>query len=87
MIYYECCNYGRVLESKEVYPRRNMSILTVTLVDGTGAVHLVYFNQPWKKEQFVQGEYILAYGKIEYNNRNGAVLSLKCVRNKENINY
>ena len=65
----ETAVYGRVLESKEVYPRRNMSILTVTLVDGTGAVHLVYFNQPWKKEQFVQGEYILAYGKIEYNYR------------------
>lgn len=65
----ETAIYGRVIAAKEVYPRRNMSILTVTLADGTGAANLVYFNQPWKKEQFVQGEYILAYGKIEYNYR------------------
>lgn len=67
----ETAVYGTVVEIREVHPRRNLSILTVTLVDGTGAVNLVYFNQPWKKEQFAHGSNILAYGKIEYNYRNG----------------
>lgn len=65
----ETAVYGTVVEIREVHPRRNLSILTVTLVDGTGAVNLVYFNQPWKKEQFAHGSNILAYGKIEYNYR------------------
>lgn len=65
----ETAVYGTVVEVREARPRRNLSILTVTLADGTGAVNLVYFNQPWKKEQLVHGENILAYGKIEYNYR------------------
>ena len=65
----ETAVYGTVVEIREAHPRRNLSILTVTLVDGTGAVNLVYFNQPWKKEQFAHGSNILAYGKIEYNYR------------------
>lgn len=65
----ETAVYGTVVEVREARPRRNLSILTVTLADGTGAVNLVYFNQPWKKEQLIHGENILAYGKIEYNYR------------------
>ena len=59
----ETAVYGTVVEIREVHPRRNLSILTVTLVDGTGAVNLVYFNQPWKKEQFGHGSNILEIGR------------------------
>lgn len=65
----EAAVYGRVLEIKEVRPRPHMSILQVLLTDGRSAVNLVYFNQPWKRDDFRQGAYILAYGRVEYNYR------------------
>lgn len=65
----EVCVYGRVIDVKEVRPRMRMSIVTAVITDGKGVVHLVYFNQPWKKQEFQTGRYILAYGKAEYNFR------------------
>ena len=65
----EAAIYGTVAEVKEVRPRPHMSILTVLLVDGTGAVNLVYFNQPWKRNEFREGTHVLAYGRVEYNYR------------------
>jgi ATP-dependent DNA helicase RecG len=62
----EAAVYGRVVDMREVHPRRFMTILNVLLTDGRGAVMLVYFNQPWKKEQFRKGSEILAYGRVEY---------------------
>lgn len=65
----EAAVYGRVVDVKEVHPRPRMSILTVVLIDGRGAVNLVYFNQPWKRDEFAVGQYLLAYGRVEYNYR------------------
>lgn len=65
----EAAIYGEVLDLKEVRPRPHMSILTVLIGDGRGAVNLVYFNQPWKRDEFTRGLHILAYGRIEYNYR------------------
>lgn len=58
--------YGRVLEVKEIHPRMRMSILHVTVSDGTGAATLTYFNQPWKKNEFAEGRHVLAFGRAEY---------------------
>lgn len=58
--------YGRILDVKEIHPRRGLSILNVTMTDGTGAVTLTYFNQPWKKDEFSRGLNVLAYGRAEY---------------------
>ena len=63
----EAVIYGRVADMRMLTPRRGMSILNVLLVDGTGAVTLVYFNQPWKGETFRKDTDVLAYGRIEYN--------------------
>ena len=65
----EAAVYGTVVDMKEVRPRPRMSILTVVLADGTGAVNLVYFNQPWKRDEFTHGQHILAYGRAEYSYR------------------
>ena len=65
----EAAVYGTVAAVREVRPRPRMSIVTVLLIDGTGAVNLVYFNQPWKRNEFREGDHILAYGKVEYNYR------------------
>lgn len=65
----EAAVYGEVVDVKEARPRPRMSILTAVLTDGTGAVNLVYFNQPWKRDEFVRGQHILAYGRAEYQYR------------------
>ena len=65
----EAAVYGTVVDMKEARPRPRMSILTVVVADGTGAVNLVYFNQPWKRDEFTRGQHILAYGRTEYSYR------------------
>lgn len=65
----EAAVYGEVADVKEARPRPRLSILTVVLTDGTGAVNLVYFNQPWKRDEFARGQHILAYGRAEYQYR------------------
>ena len=65
----EAAVYGTVVDMKEARPRPRMSILTVVVADGTGAVNLVYFNQPWKRNEFTRGQHILAYGRAEYSYR------------------
>lgn len=59
--------YGRILEVKEIHPRMRMSILRVTISDGTGSAVLIYFNQPWKKNEFAVNRHVLAFGKPEYD--------------------
>lgn len=65
----EVAVYGEVADVREARPRPRMSILTVLITDGRGAVNLVYFNQPWKREEFTRGMHVLAYGRVEYNFR------------------
>ena len=65
----DCAVYGRVFDIREIHPRPHLSILNVTISDGRGAVVLVYFNQPWKRNEFRQGDWILAYGRIEFQYR------------------
>ena len=65
----EAAVYGEVADVREARPRPRMSILTVLITDGRGAVNLVYFNQPWKREEFTRGMHVLAYGRVEYNFR------------------
>lgn len=65
----EAAVYGEVADVREIFPRAHMSILTVVLTDGTGAVNLVYFNQSWKKQEFPRGAHILAYGRVDYQYR------------------
>lgn len=59
--------YGRILGVKEIHPRMRMSILRVTISDGTGSAVLTYFNQPWKKNEFAVNRHVLAFGKPEYD--------------------
>lgn len=60
---------GEILASKLKRIRR-LQIVEVTLGDETGMIHAVWFNQPYLKKQFVQGEQIILFGKVEfYKNR------------------
>ena len=54
---------GTVRSIQEIRPRRGMTLLKVTVSDASGAVELVWFNQPFKKKLFHQGMTITAFGK------------------------
>lgn len=57
---------GTTAMIQELRPRRGMSILKVTITDGTGGVDLVWFNQPFKKRLFKKGVEITAFGRMEW---------------------
>ncbi len=57
---------GTVTTVQEARPRRGLTILKVTVSDGTGAVELTWFNQPFKKRLFSQGITLTVFGKMEY---------------------
>lgn len=58
---------GTIGTIQEVRPRRGMTILKVVISDGSGAVEMIWFNQPYKKKQFHTGMTVTAFGKIEWN--------------------
>jgi len=50
-----------------IKPRKNLEILKLAVQDNTGVLFVTFFNQPWLKSQFAQGERISLYGQIEKN--------------------
>jgi ATP-dependent DNA helicase RecG len=56
---------GRVHEIREKRPRPRLNITEVAIVDGTGVVLGVWFNQPWVAQRFVVGEHVAFAGKVE----------------------
>ncbi len=46
--------------------RNNLQILKARLTDGSGALTVNWFNQPWLKQQLCDGREITVYGKVEY---------------------
>ena len=60
---------GEIL-SVALKPIRRFSILQVTIGDRTGVLHGIWFNQPYLKNQFVVGQEVILFGKVElYQNR------------------
>ncbi|MBI1730530.1 ATP-dependent DNA helicase RecG [Candidatus Acetothermia bacterium] len=58
---------GRIRALDILRPRPNLEILKVAVQDNTGVIFATWFNQPWLKTQFAQGERISLYGPIERN--------------------
>lgn len=56
---------GRVHEIKVKKPRPRLTITEVALVDGTGVVIGVWFNQPYVQSRFAVGERVAFAGKVE----------------------
>ena len=48
--------------------RNNMQILKARLTDGSGYITVVWFNQPWLKQQLFDGRELTVYGKAEIQN-------------------
>ena len=47
--------------------RRNLNILKFTVTDGTGRLHITYFNQPYLKEHIHAGQQLLLLGRVSKN--------------------
>lgn len=58
---------GIVKKIEEKRPRPRLSLLVVTIHDGTASIQLTWFNQPFKKKAFHEGMEVAAYGKVEFN--------------------
>lgn len=56
---------GRVRAIDVIKPRNNLEIVKAAIQDNTGILYAVWFNQPWLKNQLVQGELIALYGTVE----------------------
>lgn len=56
---------GRVHEVKVKKPKPRLTITEVAIVDGSGVLIGVWFNQPWVQQRFVQGERVAFAGKVE----------------------
>lgn len=57
------------------------SIVRATLHDGSGEIDLVFFNQPWMKEQLPSGKKLVAHGQVV--DARGACLSAPRLGSKE----
>lgn len=55
---------GRVHEVKSKRPRKGLSITEVAIVDGTGVLLGVWFNQPFMAERFAVGERVAFAGRV-----------------------
>jgi len=56
---------GRVHEVTVKRPRPKLSVTEVAIVDGTGVLIGVWFNQPWVQQRFMVGERVAFAGKVE----------------------
>ena len=54
------------IESKRTR-RRNLGLVEITLVDGTGTLMIACFNQPWLVNQYHGADRIAVAGKVEFN--------------------
>ena len=54
-------------EPKVSHIRKGMDLVKVRAVDETGVLDVTFFNQTWLKNQLIQGETYIFYGKAEGN--------------------
>jgi len=59
---------GKVISANaHVSPRKRMRIFEAAVEDGTGAVKLVWFNQPYLSDQIARGDRLSVYGIPRYS--------------------
>jgi len=56
---------GRIHEIRVKKPRPRLSITEVAIVDGTGVLLGVWFNQPWVQQRYAVGERVAFAGRVE----------------------
>ena len=69
-----CCVSAVVAETPRVsYVRRGLSLVKIRAVDGTGTVHITFFNQDYIREAVRRGESYIFFGVVE---RQGNLFSM-----------
>lgn len=63
----QCTIEGTVHEIKLKRPKPRLSLVEVSLVDGTGVLMVTCFRQPWLMDQVKAGMRIAVAGKLEFN--------------------
>lgn len=58
---------GRVKARSTFTVRRGLRITKVILDDGTGQIAATWFNQPYLKDRFQDGQRVLVFGKAEFH--------------------
>ncbi len=64
---YDATVVGRVHEVKVKKPRPRLTITEVAIVDGTGVLLGVWFNQPYVQQRFAPGDRVAFSGKVEFD--------------------
>ena len=63
----EACVRGTVHVIQKVRSKRRMTLVKAAIGDGTGFLHLVWFNQPWIADQIKKGMTVDVFGRVERN--------------------
>lgn len=58
---------GRIHDVQLKQPRPRLTVTEVALVDGTGVLLGVWFNQPWTAQRFIVGERVALAGTVEFD--------------------
>lgn len=61
---------GKVVSIQESKPRKGMTIVKVAIHDHSGLAFGVWFNQPYIKNQFKNGDQVIFSGKVNQKNYN-----------------
>lgn len=61
-----CTIIGRIVRVQERKVKMRLSLMEIVVVDDTGAISLIFFNQAYKKNFYKLNQKIMAYGKVEY---------------------
>lgn len=56
---------GVVGRTSEIRPRGRLSIVKTAISDGSAEAHLIWFNQPFRKQFLKIGDKVVVYGKVE----------------------
>ena len=63
----QCTVEGAVHEIKLKKPKPRLTLVELSLVDGTGVLMVTCFRQPWLMDQVKPGMRIAVAGKLEFN--------------------
>ena len=77
-----CCVSGYLKDEPKLAHFRGISRVTATLCDETGKLPLIWYNQPWVKDQISKEEELLLYGKPE-RSKTGKLMMNSPRREKE----
>lgn len=79
---------GVVLATSEEKKGKNLTITKVAISDKSGSVYATWFNQPYMKDKFKKGEWVILTGKVEqkFNQRAVSNPEYEIVNQEDNLN-